>query len=111
MDLQEQARRDDAYENITKIIEQISELGVFPSLVWVYVWDMVRDNLDTFHAESGEYNVVNPGMTEKDVFNLFWEDADKNAFSLEYGTEQLHEHVFDWMIERDILVPSEDWVD
>ena len=52
-------------------------------------------------------------LTEKDVWDLFWEDADKNGFSLEYGTEDLHEAVFDWMLERDIIVVLDDdgWLD
>jgi len=104
LDIQEKARRDDTYESITKIVDLLSGLNVFPALAWVYVWDIVKDKLDYYHPDSHEEYAVNPAMTEKDVFNLFWEDADKNGFSLEYGTEQLHDHVFDWMIDREILV-------
>lgn len=113
LDLQEATRRDDAYVEINRIIDAISQLNAFPPLVWVYVWDIVKDNLDSHHAESGEDYLVNPSLTEKDIWDLFWEDADKNAFSLEYGTEDLHEHVFDWMLERDILVVLDDdgWLD
>ena len=113
LDLQEATRRDDTYITLNKLIEGMSELNVHPQLVWLYVWDIVKDKLDYYHAESGEDYVINLSLSEKDVFDLFWEDADKNGFSLEYGTESLDEAVFDWMLERDILVALEDdsWLD
>ena len=113
LDLQEATRRDDNYVIINKLIEGLSELSVFPSLAWLYTWDIVKDKLDSYHAESGEEYLVNPKLTEKDIWDLFWEDADKNGFSLEYGTEDLHEAVFDWMLERDIIVVLDDdgWLD
>lgn len=104
LDLQEQTLRDDAYITLNKLIDGLSELNVHPRLVWLYVWDIVKDKLDYYHGDSGEDYVTSDKLTEKDVFNLFWEDADKNGFSLEYGTESLDEAVFDWMLERDIIV-------
>lgn len=113
LDLLEQTRRDDTYVTLNKLIDGLAELSVFPSLVWLYTWDVVKDKLDTYHAESREEYLVNPELTEKDIFNLFWEDADKNGFSLEYGTEALHDAVFDWMLDRDIIVVLDDdgWLD
>ena len=104
MDLQDQARRDDSYEALNRIVDSLKEVNAFPSLTWVYVWDIIKDKLDYYHPDLHEEYAVNPDMTEQDVFNLLWEDADKMGFSLEYGTDQLHEHIFDWMIEKDILV-------
>lgn len=104
VDLIEITRRDRNYEEINKIVESLSNLSVFPSLIWVYVWDIVKDKLDYYHDESGEDYVTNNKLTEKDVWDIFWEDADKKGFTLEYGSEQLHEEVFDWMLERDIIV-------
>ena len=107
MDLQEATRRDDNYVIINKLIEGLSELSVFPSLAWLYTWDIVKDKLDYYHSTSGEDYVTNPKLTEKDVWDLFWEDADKNGFSLEYGTEDLHEAVFEWMMSRDIIIDED----
>jgi hypothetical protein len=104
MDLQDQARRDDSYEALNKIVDSLKEVSAFPSLTWVYVWDIIKDKLDYYHPDMHEEYAVNPAMTEQDVFNLLWEDADRKGFTLEYGSEQLHEHIFDWMIEKDILV-------
>lgn len=111
--MDELTRRDRNYEEINKIIDSISNLSVFPSLVWVYTWDIVKDKLDYYSPVSGEEYVTNSTLTEKDVWNMFWEDADKNGFSLEYGSEGLHEAVFDWMLDRDIIVALDDdgWLD
>lgn len=101
-------RRDRNYEELNKIIDSLSNLSVFPSLVWVWVWDVVKDQLDYYSPVSGEEYVTNPKLTEKDVFDLLWEDADKNGFSMEYGPEDLREALFDWMLERDIIIPLEE---
>jgi len=104
MDLQEQVRMQDTYERLTKIIEDVSNLGVFPSLVWVWTWDVALSTLRDFEDDE-EFNV---NLTEEDVFKLFWRDADKNGFSLEYGTEDLYEAVREWMIDEDIVSYKED---
>jgi hypothetical protein len=94
----------DTYERLTKIIEDVSNLGVFPSLVWVWTWDVALSTLRDFEDDE-EFNV---NLTEEDVFKLFWRDADKNGFSLEYGTEDLYEAVREWMIDEDIVSYKED---
>ena len=104
LDLQEQTRRNDTYVEINRIIDAIGQLSVFPSLTWVYTWDIVKDKLDYYHASNGEDTIINPRLTEKDVWDLFWAQADKNGFTLEYGVEDLHDHVYDWMAENDILI-------
>ncbi len=113
LDLQEQTRRDDAYVQLNKLIDGLKEVNAFPPLVWLWVWDMVKDRLDMYSEEGGEDWITNTKLSEKDVFDLFWEDADKNAFSLEYGLESLDDAIFDWMIDRDIIIniEEEDYVD
>ena len=113
LDLQEQTRRDDAYVQLNKLIDGLKEVNAFPPLVWLWVWDMVKDRLDIYSEPSQEEYVTNSNLTEKDVFDMFWEDADKNDFSLEYGLDSLDEGILDWMLERDILVVLEDdgWLD
>lgn len=113
LDLQEATRRDDAYVQLNKLIDGLKEVNAFPPLVWLWVWDMVKDRLDMYSEPSQEDYVTNSKLTEKDVFDLFWEDADENAFSLEYGLETLDEAIFDWMLERDIIVMLDEdgWLD
>jgi len=103
-DLQDITRRNDTYEALNEIIYGLTKVNAFPSLTWVYVWDIVKDKLDYYTIEKGEEYAVRMGLTEKEVFDMLWEDAGKQGFSLEYGTEQLHDHIFDWMIDRYILV-------
>jgi hypothetical protein len=101
-------RRDKVYTDINEIVNRLNDLNVFPSLVWVYAWDLVRNQLDYYHADSGEDYVTNDKLTEKDVWNMFWNDADKNGFTLEYGASDLHDGVFDWMTDSDIIISSDD---
>lgn len=103
-----EVRRDKVYEDINLIVDSLQNLDVFPSLVWVYTWDIVKDKLDYYSPDSGEYYVTNNKFTEKDVWDMFWEDADRNGFSLEYGTEDVHEAVFDWMLGRNIIIDLEE---
>jgi hypothetical protein len=99
MDLQEKTRIIDAYKDINSIIDQISKLPVFPPLVWVWVWDNVLCEIKNFD-EDPEYQV---NLTELEIFEKFWEDADQNGFTLEYGTEDLYEAIREWMIDADIV--------
>lgn len=108
MDLQEQVRRDDVYDRITKINDELNNLGVFPSLVWVWAWSNVLDKIDAYYPGSGEYSVINPKFSQKDIWDMFWDQADKNGFTLEYGPESLDDHIFDWMFANDILIAEEE---
>jgi hypothetical protein len=113
LDLQEATRRDDTYVTLNKLIDGLQELNVFPSLVWLWTWDVTKAKLESYGPESGDDYLINPRFTEKDVFDMFWEDADKNAFTLEYGTESLDEAIFDWMLDRNIIISVDDgeWED
>ena len=108
LDLQELTRRDDAYVQLNKLIDGLKEVNAFPPLVWLWVWDMVKDRLNTYSPEEKEDFITNPKLSEKDVFDLFWEDADKNQFTLEYGLDSLDDAIFDWMLERDIIIEFEE---
>jgi hypothetical protein len=101
------------YLKLNQIIENINQLDVFPSLVWVWCWDVIRDKLDTHSPGRDDEYLTNQTFTEEDVWWMFVQDLDKNSFSLEYGTEDLDEAIFDWMTERDILVSLDEdtWLD
>ena len=99
LDLQDKTRMLDVYKDLESIIDQISKLPVFPPLVWVWTWDVAKTTLRDFGLDN-EYQV---NCTELELFEKFWKDADKNAFSLEYGSEDLYEAVRAWMIDSDIV--------
>jgi hypothetical protein len=42
-------------------------------------------------------------MDEEEMWELFYTQADKNGFTLEYGTEDLYEAVRDWMVDEGII--------
>jgi len=104
MDLLERTRMEDTYQRLTKIIEDVTNLGVFPSLVWLWSWDVALSTLRDF-GEDEEFKV---NLTKEQMFHLFWAQADQNGFTLEYGTEDLYEAIRDWMIDQDIVSYVED---
>jgi len=42
LDLQEATRRDDVFKDLNEIVDKITVLPVFPSLVWVWSFDVLR---------------------------------------------------------------------
>lgn len=101
MDLLEQTRMQDTYRDMTVIIDKISELPVFPSLVWVWTWDVLVSMYKDYMPDVDDEWVTT--MPLEDVWTLFWTQADENGFTLEYGTEDLTEHIRDWMIDESII--------
>ena len=101
MDLQEKTRMQDTYVKIESIVDSIGELGVFPPLVWVWTWDVAITILkDIREGGDPDYCVT---MDEEEMWELFFTQADKNGFTLEYGTEDLYEAVRDWMTDEGII--------
>ncbi len=107
IDLQEKTRMDDTYDKINKIVEDVTNLDVFPSLVWVWVWDVVKSKLE-YYGDPGDYYQVNTDLTLKDIFDMLWADASNRGFTLEYGTEDLDDSIQDWMTDRNILISVEE---
>jgi hypothetical protein len=115
MDLQEQTRRDDVYNDINQIVDNVGALKVFPSLVWVWVWDVIKNMKDTNpdvtpYGPAQDYAFVGD---LKDVFNALWDQVDSTGFTLEYGVDDLDEAIRDWLIENNFLLSLDDdgWLD
>ena len=98
----------DVYTEIEDIIEKISKLPIGLPLVWVYAWDVARDLYTSIQEGQEEEYCVTEDI--EDVWEMFWKDADKNQFSLEYGSDSLYEAIRDWMTNRHIIdeVPEDD---
>jgi hypothetical protein len=97
MDLQEKTRMEDTYRDITDIIDRISNLGVFPPLGWVWSWDVVQSMWTSYmEGEDPDYCTA---MDLEEVWELFWTQADKNGFTLEYGVEDLDDSIRDWLMD------------
>ena len=108
-DLQEAARRDDVFYQLNEIIDKLQDIAVFPSLLWVWTFDVIRDIYEN-NQEPQEYidEVVPAGITLKQIFNKFWEDVDGLGIEMDHGGEVIEETIRDWMRENDFLVALDD---
>ena len=114
LDLQEQTRRDDVYNQMLEINRLLGEVAVFPSLLWAWTFDVIKDIYDN-NKEIAEYNdyVIVEGITLKNIFDQFWEDVDSLGINMDLGGEIIEEVIRDWMIDNDFLVSLDDdgWLD
>ena len=80
-------------DGLDKAIEILESLPVFPSIVWLYVWDQIKSSYD--------------GEDLGGLWERFWDTADTEGWTLQYGTESMSEHVLDWLIKNDFLKEEE----
>ena len=118
LDLQEQTRRDDLYKDLNEIVDKITTLPVFPSLLWVWTFDVLRNIYENNRYEDLAVNdyvdeAVPTGVTLKQIFDKFWEDVDGIGLSMDLGDEIIDETIRDWMRDNDFLVALDDdgWLD
>jgi len=105
LDLQEAQRRDDIYNDLNEIIDRLQDMPVFPSLLWVWTFDIIRD-IHENNQEPQEYldEVIAEGVTLKQIFDKFWDDVDGLGINMDHGGEIIEEVIRDWMRENDFLV-------
>ena len=113
LDIQEAARRDDVFNQLLDINKQLSNLAVFPSLCWVWAFDVIKDVFDNNHFDDiceGDIidEAVPQGTTLKQIFDKFYEDCDKLGLNMDLGGEVMEEVIRDWMRENDFLVALDD---
>jgi hypothetical protein len=118
VDLPEATRRNDTFNDLMEISNHLSEMSVFPSLLWVWAFDIMKDIFDNnqfIHLAENDYvdEAVPEGITLKQIFDKFWEDVDTLGFTMDHGGEILEEIIRDWMRENDFLVALDDdsWLD
>ena len=114
LDLQEATRRDDVYNQMLEINRLLGEVAVFPSLLWTWTFDVIKDIYDN-NKEIAEYNdyVIAEGIELKQIFDKFWDDVDSLGIDMDLGGEIIEEVIRDWMIDNDFLVALDDdgWLD
>jgi len=110
LDLQEQKRRDDTFNSLISINKQISELGVFPALGWVWCFDIIKDIFDNHQEVDADVTdeVIPSGVTLKQIFDKFYFDIDGLGIDMDLGGEVLEEVIRDWMFENDLLMIVEE---
>ena len=109
VDLPEATRRNDTFNDLMEISNHLSEMSVFPSLLWVWAFDIMKDIFDNnqfIHLAENDYvdEAVPEGITLKQIFDKFWEDVDTLGFTMDHGGEILEEVIRDWMRENDFLL-------
>ena len=109
LDLQEATRRDDVYNQMLEINRLLGEVAVFPSLLWAWTFDVIKDIYDN-NKEIAEYNdyVIAEGTELKQIFDKFWDDVDSLGINMDLGGEIIEEVIRDWMIDNDFLVVLDD---
>ena len=92
----------------------LGEVAVFPSLLWAWTFDVIKDIYDN-NKEIAEYNdyVIAEGIELKQIFDKFWDDVDSLGIDMDLGGEIIEEVIRDWMIDNDFLVALDDdgWLD
>ena len=118
IDLPEATRRNDVFNELMEINLHLSQLTVFPSLLWAWAFDIMKDIFDNNQITDLAANdyvdeAVPEGVTFKQIFDQFWEDVDSLGFTMDHGGEILEETIRDWMREKDFLVALDDdgWLD
>jgi hypothetical protein len=118
LDLQEATRRDDIYRDLNEIVDKITNIPVFPSLLWVWTFDVMRNIYENNQYDDLAENdyvdeAVPSGITLKQIFDKFWEDVDGIGLSMDLGDEIIEETLRDWMRDNDFLVAldEDEWLD
>jgi hypothetical protein len=111
LDLQEQTRRDDSFIKLLSINEQLSEIGLFPALGWVWTFDIIKDIFDNNQWEDVREHAdeaVPQGVTLKQIFDKFYEDIETLDMNMDQGGEILEETIRDWMRENNFMLTLDD---
>jgi len=106
------------FKDLNEIVDKITILPVFPSLMWVWTYDVLRNIYETSRYEDLAVNdyvdeAIPAGITLKQIFDKFWEDVDGIGLSMDLGDEIIEETIRDWMRDNDFLVSLDEdgWLD
>jgi len=98
---------------LDQIVNTLNGIDVPMSLVWLWVWDVIRDKYTSYETKS-EWNdfVITEGTTLDVIWDKLWENPPAD-FTLEYGAEYIDEAILDWMIDNDFIATLEEdgWLD
>ena len=98
---------------LDQMVDQLNNMPIGMSLVWLWVWDLIRDKYKNYEFidEMSDY-VVTTGTTLDTIWEKLWANPPSD-FTLEYGAEQIDEAILDWMIDNEFLsaVDEDAWLD
>jgi hypothetical protein len=107
-------QREQVWKDMNQVIDILSASPCFPSLLWAWTFDVLRNTHENYQdPEFGYDEVIAEGVTLKQIFDKFWDDVDSLGLTMDSGGEILEEVVLDWMRENDFLVALDDdgWLD
>jgi hypothetical protein len=99
--------KDKLYTELLDLNERVSKLPVFPSLGWMWTFDILKDIYDNSQladATEVDYDVIAEGVTLKQIFDKFCDDIEGLGINMDMGGEILEETIRDWMYDNDFLV-------
>ena len=113
LDLQEATRRDDVYNQMLEINRLLSDVAAFPSLLWAWTFDIIKDIYDNnqyIHLAETDIadEAVPEGITLKQIWDKFWDDVDGLGINMDLGGEIIEEVIRDWMRDNNFLVSLDD---
>lgn len=93
--------RSDDKDKLNQCLDILDSTDLGLSLVWLWTWSTIKNLM-----EEGEWQCT---QTEDQMWNNLGEAvAAGQGFTLEYGAEEHHEHVLEWMLSRDYLIDPEE---
>ena len=91
--------RPDDKDKLNKCLEILDTTDLGLSMVWLWTWSTIGNILEdeTFKAK----------VTKDQMWDYLCEAVEAGqGFSLEYGAEQHHDDVLEWMMNRDYIVDT-----
>lgn len=99
---------------LDQMVNTLNSIDVPMSLVWLWVWDIIRDKFESYSQDNNFVNdyIVVDGINLDIIWDKLWANPPAD-FTLEYGAEQLDEAILDWMIDNEFIAALEDdgWLD
>jgi hypothetical protein len=93
--------KPDDKDKLNKCLEILDSTDLGLSLVWLWTWNSINDILDSEDWQSE--------VTKDEMWDKLCEAVEAGmGFSLEYGVEQHHEDVLEWMLNRGYIVDPMD---
>ena len=93
---------------LDQIVDTLNSVNIPMALIWLWVWDVIRDKYTTYETTS-EWNdfVITKGVTLDTIWEKLWENP-PSEFTLEYGAEYIDEAITDWMLDNGFLAVLDD---
>ena len=88
--------RPDDKDKLNQCLDILDTTDLGLSLVWLWTWSSIKDNM-------GDSDYVCTKTEDEMWANLCEAVEAGQGFSLEYGADQHHEDVRDWMFSRGYL--------